>query len=183
MVPRTWLLLTLLSCKAESLGIELPRGGPGSISQDDLRRDQWMRSRLEGEEAQAWLLRRLAEMHLEVVPSVPGSICAEKEGSAGSLWAQEGTGLEGSLRTAAMISLAKGIDFPESRCRLKFCFFASGEGPEPGEGTVLLSALSGGSLALEGGTLSSSTTADRAGEVDYEGLAKDLRRALGTICP
>ena len=182
MVPRSWILMTLLSCKAESLRVDVPRGGPMSISQDDLRRDQWMRSRLEGQEAQAWLLRRLGEMRLEQVSSTPGSICGGKPGGEKTIWAQSGGDLEGSLRTAAAISLAKGTDAPDAPCPLVFCFTESEpRGKKPGD--VVLGLVSGGRLEFRDSVLSSVGSAPSAGEIDYEGLARELRRSMRDLCP
>lgn len=129
-----WLTLgaLLLSCKAESLGIELPRGGLEAISQEDLQRDVQTLSTLyaasetaalRSPEAAQKIAARLRDMH-----TIPGfdqnylqdsgkdsNVCAIKEGRllpahlVIALDEAQGAGRSASP-VAILISLAKSHD-------------------------------------------------------------------------
>ncbi len=148
MVPGTRLLLTLAAglllagCPAEMMGVELPRGGPEAVSQEDLRRDAWLVQQAAegGGEAGAGeaLARRLGEMR--VLPAfgrawvrpVDGAlqVCGRKEGdeAAPVLIIAQGqpTTAGGAASQAALVSLAKGYDQPRPPARtVIFCATSS----------------------------------------------------------
>lgn len=125
-------ILTFLACKAESLGVDVPRGGPDAISQEDLQRDvfQLTERGLEdrrpgtrgGEEAARRTVERLQQMHLlpafgEAWSRPGGLICGQKDGRTDKavLVAAEdgGLGAADAAAVAALISLAKAVDVPE----------------------------------------------------------------------
>lgn len=122
-------LLALLACKAESLGVDVPRGGPDAISQEDLQRDVFMLTErgLEdrsptsrgGAEASRRVSERLQQMHLlpafgDAYERPGGLLCGQKDGRSGKgvLVAAEdrGTGAASAAAVAAIISLAKAFD-------------------------------------------------------------------------
>lgn len=128
-------LLALAGCPAEQLGVQVPRGGVASVSQEDLQRDAWLLASLEdrggrapgtpgAEEAAVSVAKRLGQMHLE--PGFGGdwrrpaagdfNVCGRREGAGGSVLVvalDEGTGAEtGAVPVAALISLAKAVDVP-----------------------------------------------------------------------
>ena len=124
------MLILLLACPAEHLGIELPEGGLQALSEEDLRRDLAM---LDGEPAdrQARIQHRLEQMH--TLPGfgsayVRGELtCGLVDGAKAAptvvLAVDEGHGAARSAApVAAMISLAKTVDTPERPDRsLLFC--------------------------------------------------------------
>ena len=58
------MILLFLACKAETLGIEVPRGGPESVQMEDLQRDTFLLTQApDAAGRRAILERRLAEMH------------------------------------------------------------------------------------------------------------------------
>ncbi len=92
------LLQFLLACKASSLGVDVPRGGPEAISQEDLQRDVFMLTErgMEdrragtpgGEEAARRVVDRMQQMHLlpafgEAYSRPGGLICGQKDGRSG----------------------------------------------------------------------------------------------------
>jgi hypothetical protein len=128
-VCRSWLLLGLLGCKAESLGVELPRGGRDNISQEDLQRDVWSLERIgdraEGiEEAASHVQQRFQQMHTRPgfgrsyqsrAPEGGVVICAEREGQSAEpvlILAEDpgGGAAAGAVPLAVLISAAKGFD-------------------------------------------------------------------------
>ncbi len=132
MVRRSWLLLSLLlGCKAESLGVELPRGGRDNISQEDLQRDVWSLEKIgdraaSAEEAASHLQQRFQQMHtrpgfgrsyMSKSPEGGMVVCAEREGQSSSpvliLAEDPGQGAAaGAVPLAVLISAAKGFDVP-----------------------------------------------------------------------
>lgn len=131
MVCRSWLLLVLLGCKVETLGVELPRGGRDNISQEDLQRDVWSLEKIGDraagvEEAATHLQQRFQDMHTRPgfgrsyqseAPEGGVVICAEREGKSGSpvliLAEDPGQGAAaGAVPLAVLISVAKGFDVP-----------------------------------------------------------------------
>lgn len=58
------MILLLIACPAEQLGIELPEGGAAAISQEDLQRDVFALSR---EPAAVVFERRMQQMDVDVV--------------------------------------------------------------------------------------------------------------------
>lgn len=124
------LLGLLLACKAEQLGVELPRGGAAAITAEDLRRDAFALERApDAAAAMGHLALRLGQMRLHPGlgeawqrPLGEGSlVCGTKRGAGqGGLLVLVGgppTELEGALAGAALISLAKGLDEREPPAR------------------------------------------------------------------
>lgn len=124
------LLGLLLACKAEQLGVELPRGGAAAITAEDLRRDAFALERApDAAAASGHLALRLGQMRLHPGlgeawqrPLGEGSlVCGTKRGAGeGALLVVVGgplTELEGALAGAALISLAKGLDEREPPAR------------------------------------------------------------------
>ena len=128
---RLLLILTLAGCRAELLGVELPRGGRDTISQEDLQRDTWLlaqipaRSQNAEQSAQA-ISQRFQQMHTRpgftrsyVSPSGSARVvCAEKDGRGDGqvLVIAEDAGssvADGAAPAAALISMLKGFDTPE----------------------------------------------------------------------
>ncbi len=130
---RVGLVLALAAgCKAETLGVDVPRGGPEAISQEDLQRDLWRLASARGPRAaQAHVGRRLQEMHL--LPAFGEAVhegaltCAQKDGRSGKgvviAALSEGSGATGrDVPAAVLISLAKAWDVPRPpRDTLVFC--------------------------------------------------------------
>ena len=130
---RLGLLLALAAgCKAETLGVDVPRGGPEAISQEDLQRDLWrLASARRPRAAQAHVGLRLQEMHL--LPAFGEEVhegalsCAQKDGRSGKgvviVALSEGAGATSrDVPTAVLISLAKAWDVPRPpRDTLVFC--------------------------------------------------------------
>lgn len=138
-------LVGLSGCKAESLGVELARGGPDQISGEDLQRDVWLlmgpvaASRAPGSpgnaEAAGRFEERLQQMH--TLPAFGQSyrrslgqgwlVCGQKDGRSdrGLLFFAEdgGAGVRGgALPVASLISLAKAADILEPPTHtLLFC--------------------------------------------------------------
>jgi len=139
MVPRPWihrvkrlaLIALLWGCKAESVGVEVPRGGPEAIQMEDLRRDAFLlegqkkgRAAGEARPSAGWaaLSDRLRQM--KTVPAFGRSfraaadeavVCSRKDGRTDGvvLVAVEDDPLQGARSTVGMamlISLAKAWD-------------------------------------------------------------------------
>ncbi len=140
-MPHLMLPLLLLACKASSLGVDVPRGGPEAISQEDLQRDVFMLTErgMEdrragtpgGEEAARRVVDRMQQMHLlpafgEAYARPGGLLCGQKDGRSGKavLMAAEerGSGASSAAASAALISLAKSVDVSEPPAdTLVFC--------------------------------------------------------------
>lgn len=142
LAARLPLLLCLGGCPAEQLGVDVPRGGVDSISQEDLQRDVFLFEdpQLPGERspgkagapvAAQRLQDRLQQMHLLPafgagyslpVPTVDGEegaalVCGRRDGAGSEgvvvIALDEGKGARaGALPLAAAISLAKAFDVP-----------------------------------------------------------------------
>lgn len=144
------LVFVALGCKAESVGVEVPRGGPDAISMEDLQRDVFLvEDNRKGREAgvarsaRAWrgLEDRLRQMHL--VPAYgrgfvgeesPMVLCGRKDGTGGGVVlvaaeddpAQPGASSAG---LATLVSLAKAWDVPLPPERtLLFCAWSGTAG-------------------------------------------------------
>lgn len=113
-------LFGLAACKAESVGVEVPRGGPQAVSMEDLQRDAWLVGGGGGADGWVALERRLQQMHTLPAfgsdyraPGPAAVICGRKEGREAALdlvvAVREGEGA-GLLRLAALVSLAKAWD-------------------------------------------------------------------------
>ncbi|NOY24263.1 MAG: hypothetical protein GXP62_00160, partial [Oligoflexia bacterium] len=129
-------LAALVGCPAEQLGVELPRGGPDAISQEDLRRDTWLLARASAHttspnQAGAVIAQRLSQMRL--LPAFGGewtrttggglAVCGRKDGVQKSvlLVVAQGdpTTVDGALAWAGLVSLAKGWDQPGQPTRTR----------------------------------------------------------------
>lgn len=134
--PAAWWLLFALGCRADSLGVVVPRGGPDSISAEDLQRDTISmmggpsgRSRggADARAAASHLAQRFGQMHL-----VPGYgrawqvelgegralVCGRRDGAGDAavvvLALDHGAGaVGGAAPMAALVSLAKAWDTPK----------------------------------------------------------------------
>jgi hypothetical protein len=184
------ILALLLACKAETLGIEVPRGGPDAISMEDLQRDTFLLSEAPDAGGQlAALERRFTEMH-----TLPGfdrsyqraeaegvSLCAMKEGKSGKtvyVQAEAGTGPAAAARLAALISLAKAFDLPSPPPHsLLLC--ARAPGPPPLPESSLAAHLSLGPMT--GPTLSIAPPGDAATVRIIEAIPQKGEDSLATI--
>lgn len=109
------LLLLLIACPAEQLGIELPAGGPKSINQEDLKRDVFLLTR-PGDDAGATFARRLEQMNVDALDRGEGRVCGRKAGEKGParvLVAPWPADVGSAVDAAVLISLAKGWDGPQ----------------------------------------------------------------------
>jgi hypothetical protein len=128
------LLLTLLACPAEQLGVALPQGGKAALAMEDFQRDVNLltqserRSGMPGFQlGREELQTRLVQMHL--LPAFGKSyrgpatetevnICGERTGASGQAVViaalDQGKGAyQSAAPLAAMISLAKTYDSPQ----------------------------------------------------------------------
>lgn len=117
-----WGLLGV-GCPAEQLGMELPRGGPQAISQEDLRRDVWIVQQGAGSAA-GEVAQRLSQMRL--LPAFGSAWVREGEGGAVACGRKDGQVEDvvlvvgegdpatpaGAVAWAGLVSLAKGWDLP-----------------------------------------------------------------------
>ena len=142
-----WLSLAWLGCRAEDLGVEVPRGGIDTISQEDLQRDVSLLVTLDAGgrgpgspgavEAAAQVERRLRQMH--TLPAFGRShrravggdwtLCGLREGRSSQtvvvLAIDGGQGADlGASPVAVMLSLAKGGDVPGRPISEVFCRLA-----------------------------------------------------------
>ncbi len=140
----TLISLSLLGCRAESVGVRIERGGPQSLSADELRRDAWRWARAAPGERGALVQRRLADMRWPMGPppaGLAGAWCvrrgvgsAENAGGDAIWWSAEAGSpadpeSEG-VQWAALIALAKGIpDAPRAQ-PLALCAGAGPVAPE-----------------------------------------------------
>ena len=112
MVWTTWLLL---ACKAEYLGIVVPKKGKEALSVDDIQRDVWLGSRTPSD--RRWYQRRMKQMGLEMRASSPGTCFGGAQQQTLSVLYRESP--DGYVALAAQISLAKiafGTKKPISFC-------------------------------------------------------------------
>jgi len=161
-----WLLI-VAACPAEQLGIELPPGGAGAISAEDLQRD--VRGAL-GPDAEAFVRRRFEQMHLRL-----DGVCGERgEGELRAFVAGPPVDTDGAVAVAALISLAKAVDTSDPvPGRWRFCV---GEG----EGTRI-GPLGAGPLAWEGDRVQAGAPdpARRPEQLDYRVVAEQVRAIWG----
>jgi hypothetical protein len=123
-----------LGCKAETLGVEVPRGGPEAISVEDLQRDAFALRGPEGTRAVGSPGHRAATGHfaqrLQQMRMIPGFgrewtaplegggllVCGQKDGRGPGavvvLARDPGEGPTGPVDLAGLISLAKAHDTP-----------------------------------------------------------------------
>lgn len=125
---RLLLILPLLACKAESVGVSVPKGGPDAISQEDLSRDVWMLTQGDadrspgtstGEASTRRVQDRLEQMHLlpafgQSYTRPGGLVCGQRDGRgdrAVVVAAEDaGRGAAGAAAVAAVISASKAFD-------------------------------------------------------------------------
>ena len=122
MVSRAWILLIIVSCKAADLGIELLPTGLEAISQEDLKRDFYLRSKARTrQQVHSWMHKRLGEMGLESEKS-DGKICGHAgiEGDEVIASVYDDDSIPAMLSSASLITLAKVFD--KSPRRRRFCF-------------------------------------------------------------
>jgi hypothetical protein len=147
------LLPCLLACKAESLGVDVPKGGVEALSQEDLQRDvfaltQGALDRRAGQPGQVaamgTALDRLRQMHTlpgfgeeetRTLPDGSRLVCTQRDGRSGKavvVAAEDaGTGASGAAAIAAVISLAKAFDIPAPPVdTLVFCVWPGQAGRE-----------------------------------------------------
>lgn len=120
------LLVILIACPAEQLGIELPEGGEGSISQEDVKRDVWLLAK--ADDAGAAFTKRLGEMHVDATEGACGR--RDGPGPARVLVAPWPTDTASRVQAAALISLAKGWDTARGPSRTTWLCLDRGELPE-----------------------------------------------------
>lgn len=135
--------LGLAGCKAESVGVEVPKGGPDAISMADLQRDAFIFEADKGERASgkprpsvAWASFGDRLRQMKTVPAFGRSyrdgsgasvVCGRKDGRSGEavvVAAQDDIGAPGRSTTAMamVISLAKAWDVRRPPARtLLFC--------------------------------------------------------------
>ena len=116
------MLLILLACPAEDLGIELPRGGVASISPEDLGRDHWALGR---EEPVGFFTGRMRQMHVAEIRAGTGWACALLDRAPvrriDAPWPAD----DASRASVAMlISLAKSFDGEARPAPLALCMRA-----------------------------------------------------------
>lgn len=127
---RLLLIAGLWACKAELLGVELPRGGRDAISQEDLQRDTWMLAQIPDRARNADAVARDLSMRFQQMHTRPAFsqsyvdaagpariICAEKDGRGDGrvlLVAEDTDGsiAAGAAPIAALVSVLKGFDTP-----------------------------------------------------------------------
>ena len=152
MVPGSRLLLiaalaALTGCKAELLGVELPRGGRDAISQEDLQRDTWSLSQIPDRPTNPDAVAQTLSMRFQQMHTRPGYsrsyvdaagaariICAEKDGRGEErvllLATDDGTVSGGAVPSAALVSVLKGFDTPQAPPRSVVVCVLVGEGAE-----------------------------------------------------
>ncbi len=150
---RLLLVTALVGCKAETLGVELPRGGPDAVSVEDLQRDTFSLTtpdgaRLPGEPGHRAAVghfgQRLQQMKLlpgfgaewqRALPDGGVLVCGRKDGAAERavlvLAMDPGIGVRaGPVQLAAAVSLAKAFDTPRPpAASLVVCGQFAGPGP------------------------------------------------------
>lgn len=200
----------LCACKAEDLGVELPRGGAEAISQEDLRRDSWrIAEQSTSALAAGAVAERLGQMKTHPAfggewMSRPGeglAVCARKEGKEKQAVLVLALGPadqpEGAIAWAALISLAKGLDERQPPARTVLLCAVTDEAtatalllapPLPVEQLgrrIRLGPLGGSELRQEAGQswtwFHASGAPPTLGEVDYRVVEAQVRQALGWL--
>jgi hypothetical protein len=127
------ILLSLIACPAEQLGVELPEGGARSISQEDLQRDVFAMTH---EDRGVVFGRRLEQMHVDGVERAEDRVCGRRDGAGNAriLVARWSDALEDTVEAAALISLAKGWDGAKAPARTTWlCLAKEGAALPEGE--------------------------------------------------
>ena len=147
-------LWMVVGCPAERLGVELPKGGEGSISAEDLQRDVYALTRSEAGRGDAFA-RRMEQMHL-APEHADGRVCAMRGGAGAprvlvAAWTDT---VPDATAAAVLISIAKGWD-----------------GTAPPTRTTWLCLARAGATLPEGEVAAAPVVnADRIEAVDYRGL-------------
>lgn len=152
MLPIFTLLSLLFACPAEQLGVELPKGGAKSLSQEDLQRDLFMmvelNDRRPGGADYAAGLDRIAQ-RLDQMKTLPAfgdgvrrpagqgeNLCTRHDGQSGraiviaAIDAANGAD-ESASAIAALISLAKSFDVAQPpKHTMVFCVLPATDGIE-----------------------------------------------------
>lgn len=167
------MLLMLIACPAERLGVELPAGGVDTISAEDLQRDTYALSRAGTSPGDAFK-RRLEQMNLPASDLTADHVCARREGSGRprvvvAAWPTEGAAfVEDAARAAVLVSVAKGWD---------------GQ-PVVGRPTWLCLAKAGATLPdADLVALGVPVEADRLEAIDYRRLRDDTQAFFRTLAP
>lgn len=152
MLPLFTLLSLLFACPAEQLGVELPKGGAQSMSQEDLQRDLFMMvelpDRRPGGAGYAAGLERIAQ-RLDQMKTLPAfgdgvrrpagegeNLCTRHDGQSGRAIViaaiDAGNGADESASAiAALISLAKSFDVAQPpKHTMVFCVLPAQGGVE-----------------------------------------------------
>ena len=177
MVFATWILLTVLSCKATDLGIVLPPKGIDALSQEDAKRDMYLRSKATTKQnRELWAEKRLQEMGLHV-SKVTDSICGSggKEGPVLSIAVIDDDSFAAIVSSAGLISLAKVFD-GSNRSR-HFCFVYV---PKKIDGYVL-GDITGQEVQLNPKTNVFSTKSNRSENVDFHILIDNLQTIVTLV--
>jgi len=170
---RLWLLI---ACPAEQLGIDLPRGGPGAISHDDLRHDVPILVA----SPEATFVHRMGQMQFVSIESADGLVCARRgEGNPITLVATWPASADEATAAAALISMGKAWDLSGGPKRqIDMCIRRQGA-----VGHIDIGALAAGPLIESGGRFSSGTPdpATPAEGVDFKALQDKVRQILISI--
>mgnify|MGYP003951883169 CR=1 FL=1 len=128
-----------MGCKAESLGVDLPKGGVDAVSQEDLKRDMWLMN--PPTDPRGVFVSRIQQMHAlpafgQAYTADGGLVCGQKDGALPSGGDASDLGavvigvplgsdaLGDAMAIAALISLAKTHDTVEPPPKtLLFCLW------------------------------------------------------------
>lgn len=136
-----FLFSILLACPVEQLGVELPKGGVQSISQEDLQRDCFG---LRKEDPKVFWLHRMEQMHAGTPSEGEGWACVGEGPRWVAPWPVD---TDTAAAAALLISVAKGWDGTEAAFQL--CIGT----PPPVEGEQRLGPMAPGPLqGLQSGT-------------------------------
>jgi hypothetical protein len=124
-----WLLSTLIACPADQLGIEMPDGGAGAVSVEDVQRDVLRLLDPTTDDAAAFA-ERMEQMRVDKVVRDDDRVCGRKNGPgpARVLVAPWPTDVASAVRAAMLVSLAKAFDGPVAATRETW--LCIGAGPE-----------------------------------------------------
>lgn len=118
------MILLLVACPVEQLGIELPPGGAAAISQEDLQRDVLG---LLGADPGGWFAKRAGQMGLEVRRG-EGWVCGQRGEPTRAWVAPWPRGVDEAASGAALLSVAKGWHTLDEPAPSAYCV-ASGAVP------------------------------------------------------
>ncbi len=183
---------SVLSCRTETLGVEIPPSGIEAIRMDDLQRDTWLLTQTPRPGAPPNAEVRLSQMHLE--PTFGGGFvhrladgaeifCGSRRSGDAAVTLFLSTGAP--LSQAAIISLAKTWDPRVTpRQTLVFCLRSAGVSAEQVRGLIAaerlesvieIGALGGETVTRESdGDTTRYASTDIAVTVDYRVVATQL---------